>query len=268
MIAASIMNVVRLLLGAIVLAGIVAESASAAVIKIVPKAPYTASSPNCKTGAKTFKDCLSTAIISSDDATISTTFLKGAYNGTAPTDQTFMSTFGIWNNAQKTGVTWTIVNGGALADLTLTVDPFMACATATACGTPISAGGIGDITVIPTMQAGYKGPPLAQLVWAQAVYANFGPGGGGQSNNLDVYSISKGGSLDGCKALPAPPANSNNQTVNIPGVNPILGRYCDPIYFYQFDNKRLVDSPTGVWPDASFRAIALLATVSETTKPC
>jgi hypothetical protein len=66
-------------------------------------------------------------------------------------------------------------------------------------------------------------------------------------------------------ALPAPPANSNNQTVNIPGINPILGRYCDPIYFYQFDNKRLVDSPTGAWPDASFRAIALLATVSETT---
>ena len=54
-------------------------------------------------------------------------------------------------------------------------------------------------------------------------------------------------------------------TVNIPGINPLQGRYCDPIYFYQFDNKRLVDAPTGSWPDASFRAIALLATVSETT---
>jgi hypothetical protein len=258
MFAASQINAVRLLIGGVTLAVVFAEGASAGVIKIVPKAPYSASTPNCKNGAKTFKDCVSTAIISSDDATITSTFLKGAYNGTAPTDQTFNTAFENWDKIQKTGVTWTISNGGALDDLTLTVDPFEASATKT-------AGGIGDITVIPTMQKGYKGPPLTQLVWAQAVYANFSPGGGGQANNLDVFSISNGGSLKGCTALPAPPPNSNNQTVNIPGINPLAGKYCDPIYFYQFDNKRLVDAPTGSWPDASFRAIALLATVTETT---
>jgi hypothetical protein len=258
MFAASQINAARLLICGAALAAVFAEGASAGVITIVPKAPYTASIASCQNGAKKFKDCVSTAIISGDDATISTTFLKGAYNGTAPTNQTFMSTFGVWNNAQKTGVTWTIANGGALNDLTLTVDPFEASATST-------AGGIGDITVIPTMQKGYTGPPLAQLVWAQAVYASFSPGGGGQANNLDVYSVTHGGNLAGCTALPAPPANSNNVTVNIPGINPLLGQYCDPIYFFQFDNKRLVDAPTGSWPDASFRAIALLATVSETT---
>ena len=88
-------------------------------------------------------------------------------------------------------------------DLTLTVDPFEASATQT-------AGGIGDITVIPTMQDGYAGPPLAQLVWAQAVYANFSPGGGGQANNLDVYSISNGGNLAGMHG-PAGPAEEQQQ---------------------------------------------------------
>ena len=257
MFTASQMNAVRLLVGGIALA-VFAEGASASVITIVPEAPYTASTPNCKNGAKTFKDCVSTAIISEDDATITSTFLEGAYNGTAPTDQTFNTAFENWDKTQTTGVTWTIMNGGALDDLTLTVDPFEASATQT-------AGGIGDITVMLTMQKGYSGPPLGELVWAQAVYANFSPGGGGQANTLDVFSVTHGGSLRGCTALPAPPPNSDNVTVAIPGINPLLGQYCDPIYFYQFGNKRFVDAPTGSWPDASFRAIALLATVSETT---
>jgi hypothetical protein len=58
-------------------------------------------------------------------------------------------------------------------------------------------------------------------------------------------------------------------TVDIPVINGARGKkYCDPIYFYLLnnpDNKRFVDAPSGTWPDASFRAIALLSTVSETT---
>jgi hypothetical protein len=141
------------------------------------------------------------------------------------------------------------------------VDPFEASATA-------GSGGIGDITIIPTMGQDYNGPPLAQLAWTQAVYANFSPGGGGPANTLDTYSFTHGGDLKGCKAIPAPPPNSNNVTVNIPGMNPLLGQYCDPLYFFLLnnpDNKRFVDAPTGSWPDASFRAIALLSTVAETT---
>lgn len=248
-----------------VFAAALAGNASAGTVTIVPDAPYTASVPNCTSGDNKYKDCTSTAIISTADATISTKFLKGFYNGTAPKNQTFMTAFNAWNTTQKTGVTWTIADGGALDDLTLTVDPFVACATQAKCSTEAPAGGISDIRVIPTMDKGYSGPPLSQLVWTQAVYANFSPGGGGQANTLDTYSASHGGDLAGCTALPAPPANSKNVTVAIPGINPILGQYCDPIYFYQFDNKRFVDNPNGTWPDASFRAIALLSTVSETT---
>jgi hypothetical protein len=170
------------------------DRADAAVIKVVPKPPYTAMIAKCSDGGKEFKDCVSTGIISSDDATADSTFLKGNYNGTAPTTQTFTTTFKNWNDTQKTGVTWKLVNGGMLSDLTLTVDPFEASATA-------GAGGIGDITIIPTMDKGYKAPPLAQLGWTQAVYANFSPGGGA-ANTLDTYSFTHGGDLKGCTAIP------------------------------------------------------------------
>jgi hypothetical protein len=237
------------------------DRADATVVNVVPKSPYTAMVGACTAGAKKFKDCVSTAIISTDTATADSTFLGGNYNGTAPTNQTFMSTFTNWNNNQKTGVTWDIVNDAPLEGLTLTVDPFEASATA-------GAGGIGDITIIPTIGRDYNGPPLSQLAWTQAVYANFSPSGGGPANTLDTYSFTHGGNLAGCSAIPAPPKNSNNVTVDIPGINPIAGQYCDPLYFFlpnNPDNKRLVDAPTGSWPDASFRAIALLSTVAETT---
>jgi hypothetical protein len=259
------MNAVRLLIGGIALVTVFvfAEGASAGVIKIVPKGPYTASVANCVFEGvlvTKYTDCTSTAFISDTDATATTTFLKGAYNGTGPTDQTFMSTFGVWNKSQQTGVKWTIVNGGALADLTLTVNPFEACATEAACDRTKDqgdGGGIGAIRIVPTMETGYKGPPLNQLVWAQATYDNATGPDAQAVNTLDVYT-------KGCMALPAPPPNSKNVTVDIPGIAPKT-QYCEPIYPDQYDNKRFFDAPSGPWPDFSFRAIALLATVSETT---
>jgi hypothetical protein len=123
------------------------------------------------------------------------------------------------------------------------------------------------------MGAGYSGPPLAQLAWTQALYTNdsattpFGSYIVPPAITLDNYSFSRGapGPFSApCQALPAPPANSNNQTVNI-GASPAATAYCDPIYPFQYGDKHLFDAPQLSWPSASFRAIALLSTVSETT---
>jgi hypothetical protein len=231
--------------------------------------PTTASIANCSAGAAKFTNCVSTAFVSGTAATITSNYLAGKFNGTAPTTQTFQSAFNTWNAAQTSGVTWTLVNGGALNNLTLTVKPFTASATA-------GTGGISNITVSVTPGAGYNGPSINQLVWTQGLYTNdspttpFGSYIDPPANTLDSYSFSKGGNGSGGafkkapQALPSPPANSNNVTVDI-GASAANTAYADPIYPFQSANKSFFDGPALGWPSASFRAIALLSTVSETT---
>jgi hypothetical protein len=66
------------------------------------------------------------------------------------------------------------------------------------------------------------------------------------------------------QALPTPAANSKNVTVDI-GASPANTAWADPIYPFQSADKSFGDAPQLGWPTASFRAIALLSTVSETT---
>jgi hypothetical protein len=244
--------------------------AGASTISIPGNKTPSASIASCSAGALNFTNCVSKAFVSASDATMSSNFLTGNFNGTAPSTQTFQSAFNTWNTAQTSGVPWTLVNGGVLNNLTLTVSPFTASATA-------GTGGISNITVNITMGAGYTGPTLSQLAWTQALYTNdspttpFGSYLNPPANTLDSYSFSKGGGAAGGpfrsnpQALPVPPASSNNAIVDI-GASPANTAFADPIYPFQYSpGKKFFDAPALGWPSASFRAIALLSTVSETT---
>lgn len=270
------MKIVKLRLRLSVLAGGMALALSgvsqiASASTIVPPADKTpsATKATCKAGAKNYKDCKSQAFVSADAAKIDSKYMKENFNGTAPTTQTFKTAFDDWNSKQTSGVTWTLVDGGALADLTLTIDPFKAVALN-------NVGGISDITIKLTKGTAYKGPSFDQLVWSQGLYTNdspttpFGTNIDPPANTLDSYLFNKGGSAGGGAFtnppvdLPKPPANSNDVTVNI-GANPANKAWADPIYPFQSTDKQYFDGPQWGWPIGSFRAIALLSTVSMTT---
>jgi hypothetical protein len=263
--------------GALVAALLASGAAGASVIVITSNPTTSASTATCTNTVLNFTNCTSQAFTSFNDATMTTNFLVGAFNGQAPTTQTFQTAFNTWTGGPgPAGVAWNIVNGGVLNNVTLTIDPFTAAA-----GNKV--GGIGPnspttgIGVSITLGAGYAGPPLGQLVWTQALYTNDSPTNPfgapyivPPANTLDTYTFSGGG--DGgtgafavpCTKLPAPPANSNKVTVSI-GATPAGTSYCDPIYPFQQAGKQFYDAPQLGWPSASFRAIDLLSTVSETT---
>jgi hypothetical protein len=192
-------------------------------------------------------------------ANINSTFITGNFDITPPTNQTFGSTFTNWNVSQGAnfGGMWAIINGGAL-DVTFNVTDIA--------GAHINNGGIDNFTVNITMNPGYAGPPINQLVWTQAVYASFDPMGGTDlkpaANTLDTWTATHG-TPAGCTAIPGQTPGPNNNTPAVIGASPPFpAGYCDPLYPFQFADKHFADAPMGPWPDESFRAIALLSTVT------
>jgi hypothetical protein len=245
--------------------------ASATTIVPPGNANPTATIANCTNTINNYTNCTSKAFVSNQVANMTTTFTSpGTFNGAQPTNQNFQSAFNTWNTPANTGgVTWTLVNGGAINGLTLTVNPFTASATN-------NTGGISNITITLTQGNGYNGPNINQLAWTQALYTNdspstpFGMYLNPPANTLDSYSFSKGSAGSGgvfqnpAQPLPTPGPNTANAVQNIPAT-PGGKAYADPIYPFQYNNKHFFDGPALGWPSASFRAVALLSTVSETT---
>jgi hypothetical protein len=223
-------------------------------------------------GAQAYKDCKSQAFVSDAVANKDTKFLVENFNGTDPTTQTFKSAFDTWAAALPAGSpTWTLVDGGAIDKLKLTVYDF----TATAQNT---LGGIGSLWISLTTEAGYAGPSLDKIAWSQGLYINYQPGGpNGIKNTMDTYSFSGGGNGGsgsfGKAAEPlTAPANSNMVVIDIPPsaidmskTPPEYTAWADPIYPFQLADDKFFDAPKGRWNAASFRGIALLSTVSLTT---
>lgn len=187
----------------------------------------------------------------------------GTFNGTDPTNQTFVTDFNNWNLAQPVAQQWMLGNGGQL-DIAITVNRFSADVD------PILGGmSIGTTLTLNYAPAGTTAAPnLNQLVWTQGLYINYQPGNAGTTPTnpaitLDTASFSS----FGCNAIPASPNNTTPSTVpNNQGGT----AYCDPIYPFQGragGGAGFFDMPAGFWDTpASFRGIALLSTVNTQTR--
>jgi hypothetical protein len=198
------------------------------------------------------------------------TFITERFDGVPPTTQTFQTAFTNWNVAQGAnfGGMWAIMNGGNL-DVTFTVTD-----TANAAA---DLGGISNFTINIATNPGYTGPAINQLVWTQAVYVSyafkppFGTDLNPPNNTLDSYSLSQGNPGSGgaftkpCSAIPGQTPGPNNNTPAVIGPEPAGTAYCDPIYPFQLAGASFFDGPQAFWPDESFRAIALLSTVTFVT---
>jgi hypothetical protein len=214
--------------------------------------------------AVTTGPCLDTAFVSTTLATTNSTFLTGNFNGVAPPQTPsiapIFAAFNTWNAGAGQN-DWSIVSGGNLNNLTLTVNSFTAAPNG-----PVVAG--MRIGVQVTGNAQYSGPAMNHLVWTQVSYENYFPASSSSNptTSLDEYST---------KAGSANPAPFNQSCVSLPangafpsgGVGTARG-YCDPIFPFQGlkGTASFVDEPTGPWAaPASFRAIALLSTVKPPT---
>jgi hypothetical protein len=200
----------------------------------------------------------------------SSTFITERFDGVPPTTQTFQTAFTNWNVAQGAnfGGMWAIKNGGNL-DVTLTVTD---TANANA-----NLGGISNFSINVAANRGYTGPAINQLVWTQALYVSYGvqppfPTDLNPPNvTLDTYSNSQGNPGSGgaftkaCSAIPGQNPGPDNNTPAVIGAQPAGTAYCDPIYPFQAAGASFFDAPQAFWPDESFRAIALLSTVTFVT---
>ncbi|HXA48789.1 MAG TPA: PEP-CTERM sorting domain-containing protein [Candidatus Acidoferrum sp.] len=197
----------------------------------------------------------------------SSTFITGNFDGVPPTTQTFQTAFTNWNVAQGAnfGGMWAIKNGGNL-DVTFTVVD-----TATAGPT---LGGINPFTINIATNPGYTGPAINQLAWTQGLYISYEVKPPFQTdlkppnNTLDTYSNSQGNGgafMNPCSAIPGQAPGPNNNTPAVIGPQPAGTAYCDPIYPFQGAGASFFDGPQAFWPDESFRAIALLSTITFAT---
>jgi len=235
--------------------------------------------------------CVDTAFVWTQLATATSTFFSPqTFNTTAPTNQTFTSTFNAAVKAQPSLNGWTLVNGGAL-DLTINIDSFSATQVNN------QYGGMKISAIVskydPKNQTelaqGIIAPEASQLIWTQALYINWQPSAPANgapmpakpANTLDDYTFNTGGSgkpVPGVmgpfgvppKQIPATAKNAPYSTV-APNVPPQTVAYADPIYPFQGPRKNGInsfsDSPFNAYQiPASFRAITLLSVVNTQTK--
>jgi hypothetical protein len=220
----------------------------------------------------TASTCISDAL-SPTLANWNSKFIAGTFDGIAPTNQTFQTTFKNWNAAQGAnyGGNWMDNSGGALNVTFNVTDKASAGAT---------LGGIFPFQITIAKNAGYSGPDITQLIWVQALYDSYSTQPPYLTdlrpplNTLDTWSTSKGnkGSSGAftrpCEAIPGQKPGKNNKTpAKIPPsqTKPKVLGYCDPIYPFQYAGAKFYDAPQAFWPDESFRGIALLATVTFVT---
>jgi hypothetical protein len=223
-------------------------------------------------------DCTNTVFLSTDTPNDVTPFIGGSIAGANPALADFTTSFNAWNAAN--GNLWTLINGGTLnVPISATLSP--------AIGN--GGGGVGSIIVTPgdyTPTAGQ--PSLSQLVWTQALFTNYTPTAGvitGPVVTLDTYSLSAGSPGSGgafqspCVPIPGQSPGADNTAPSTIGAVPSNSAYCDPIYPFQYSTEYtgdtlngitltddfFFDAPEATWPDAAFRSVALLSTVTYVT---
>jgi hypothetical protein len=248
--------------------------------------------------------CTDTAFVVDGPAMATSTSTFGSpktFNGTAPTTQTFSSAF---SNAvsspsiyfQPTLAGWKIVNGGTLdMDITAQFTVIPGPNGTTAGGMFLSASVTRYDPGKSKLAKGIVAPTTAQLVWTQALYINFGPGGTAKpANTLDDYTVNHNFGANTrpefmAAATPLPTPNGGTPAGQYTDIPPNAPRtpqrtYADPIYGGQLDPNlngqfngvtinsaagvsQLLDVPAGLYSvPASFRAIALISAVNTSTK--
>ncbi|HKD09437.1 MAG TPA: hypothetical protein VKB79_26265 [Bryobacteraceae bacterium] len=236
--------------------------------------------------------CVDTAFVSTQLATATSTFASpDTFNTTAPTNQTFTSTFGLALKAQASLKGWTLVNGGTL-DLTINIDSFSANLVNN------RFGGMKINAVVskydprnqPDLKKGVTAPTASQLVWTQAIYMNWQPSAPANgaptpakpANTLDDYTFNTGGkgmAVAGAagafglapQAIPSTAKNAPYSTVPANAPSKPQQAYADPLYPFQSQRKNGIntfsDEPFNAYTiPASFRGIALLSAVNTQTK--
>ena len=255
----------------------------AAVVTVTdPNARYVAPVATCtnRTGTVTYGPCASTAYISTTPASeVSPYVSPNTFNGTPPNPllDDFQEAFNTWNGARPVAQQWTIKNGGAL-DLSFQVVDFEAQAN-----NPNARLGGLDIVIDPENYAGKlvggaAGPAAGTLAWVQGLYINYQPGKNlaAPVDTLDTFSFSGGPSGSGpAFSNPCTPIPAGNPSTVPPNLTPDPANqraYCDPLYPFQNapggagQPNGFGDAPRGFWDiPASFRGIALLATLDTTT---
>ncbi len=210
--------------------------------------------------------CTTRAFSSDDVATSNQNFMDlssfGAGTGGLG-EESFATAF-----ANTLGAGWSLTQGPtALAGITLTVTSFGA-------GSYSNVGGIGSTNPNITVTVGGTlnnpgDPALGQLAWIQGLEIDYQPGLPGNSsyNTGTDYNVLDDATFNnltaGCTAVPA----SLNATTpsNVPA-SPQNGKYCDPIYPFQYTSRMFYDAPLAPWPNGSFRGIAMLATIDTVSK--
>jgi hypothetical protein len=232
---------------------------------ITPFASLTAGAANCTLRDGSHSDCSVQSYLSANPADLFTAFISPDTFFADPTaieGFTFATGFSTWNSDSTTK--WKLINGG-----TLNINLFVLLTTSV---DNSKATGGSTINIIPTAYTpGPNDPAANQLVWTQAVLANFQPGKTTQAvrNTLDTFTTtSRAGT---CTALPGPPNANNNITPStVPSNAPpsTVPGYCDPIYPLQQTPAKDVnvnvfpDAPAAFFAGQSFRAVALLSTIT------
>ncbi|MEX2113086.1 MAG: PEPxxWA-CTERM sorting domain-containing protein [Pirellulales bacterium] len=139
----------------------------------------------------------------------------------------YQAAWNAWNDAQPAEAKWTLVDGGTLTDLALTVSIFDAYSNHT-------SHGVGGLEI--QVDIDYDGADRDELVWSQGLYDNY--------------------LLDG--SIIAPFYEMDVSTA--PGV------WTPPVYPFQYEDERFYDFPKGPFDGAFFEADAFLSKVNYTTR--
>ncbi len=209
--------------------------------------------PSCDGGR--LRNCTDTRYLSKEPAGEKSRFIGSPAVGGAVA--TFASAFAAWNAAN--GDAWKLVDGGKL-DLRIDATVDVSASN--------SAGGLSP--VIFTLGGG-SAALLGKLAWTQALVVNYTPIGGALRTpieTLDTFGFSQDANGDN-PGFPKTCAGASS------GASPSNGAFCGPIYPFQYgatlSNRVLhgvrlgvdpfYDAPQGLWPNASFEAVALLSSV-------
>jgi hypothetical protein len=223
---------------------------------------YTLSS--CDNGALT--NCTDTLSLNTTLAGAASDFIGNPNFGGSLA--TFTTAFNAWNAAQVAagGPNWTLVDGGALSNVT--IQAYIGAS---------EGNFVAGLSPVLFTIGGETQVQIPNLVWTQALVVNYSPLLGTLSTpfqTLDTFSLSQDGTNPN---FPTSCSTWSN------GAGSANATFCGPIYPFQYGtsyvNYGLVtpsgtiplgadffyDAPQGGWPNASFDAITLLSTVNAST---